>query len=159
MSKPFGIAFGGAVAVIAVLLWFGFASTKGNHLAPKGRIGKIRVQNVEDNVSFVVVDFNANNESDRDFVVRRVTISIERPEGTVDGDQVSASDLEGAFRSYPGLGEQFNSPIKARDVLPAHKEVDRMVAARFDLPAEKVENRKLTLHVEDVTGAEFVFTK
>ena len=39
------------------------------------------------------------------------------------------------------------------------KEVDRMVAARFDLPAEKVENRKLTLHVEDATGAEFVFTK
>ena len=34
-----------------------------------------------------------------------------------------------------------------------------MVAARFDLPAEKVENRKLTLHVEDITGAEFVLTK
>jgi hypothetical protein len=159
MSKAFGIAFGCAVAIIAVLLWVGFDKTKGNHLAPEGRIGKVRVQGIDENNSFVVVDFNAKNDSDRDFVVRSVTISIDGPDGPLDGQKVAAGDLTGAFKSYPGLGQQFNEAIKDRDAIAAHQEVDRMVAARFYLPAEKVEGHKVTLRAEDVTGAEFVFTK
>ncbi len=37
MSKPFGIAFGAAVVVIAVLVGIGFHNTKGNHLGSHGR--------------------------------------------------------------------------------------------------------------------------
>jgi hypothetical protein len=160
MSKPFGIAFGAALAVIAVALWFGFATTKGNHLAPVGTIGKIRVQKVTDDVCFVVIDFNVKNDSDRDMVVHNVSVSIDRPEGSIDGLGVSASALEDAFRSYPELGEKFNSVMKERDTVPAHQELDRMVAARFDIPIEKVlERRKLTLRVEDVTGPVLLLTK
>lgn len=159
MSKAFGIAFGCAVAVIGVLVWVGFSSTRGNHLAPTGHIGKVRVQRVEDGVSFVVVDFNVKNDSDRNFVVRDISIGIDRPEGAVEGEPVAAPDLEGAFHAYPELGPRFNPVMRLRDVLPAHREVDLMVGGRFDLPADKVENHKLTLRVQDVTGAEFVLTK
>ena len=160
MSKAFRIAFGGAVAVIAVLLWYGFATTKGNHLAPTGKIGKVRVQKVTDDVCFVVIDFNVKNDSDRDMIVHSVTVTIDRPEGSMDGLAVSARDLEDAFRSYPTLGEKYNPVLKDRDTVPAHQELDRMVAARFDVPVEKVEERrKLTLRVEDVTGAELLLTK
>ena len=160
MSKPFGITFGAALAVIAVLLWFGFATTKGNHLAPVGTIGKIRVQKVTDDVCFVVIDFNVKNDSDRDMVVHNVSVSIDRPEGAIDGLGVSASALEDAFHSYPDLGEKFNPIMKERDTVPAHRELDRMVAARFDIPVEKMEERrKLTLRVEDVTGPVLLLTK
>ena len=160
MSKAFRIAFGGAVTVIAVLLWYGFAVTKGNHLAPAGKIGKVRVQKVTDDVCFVVIDFNVKNDSDRDMIVHSVTVTIDRPEGSMDGLAVSARDLEDAFRSYPELGEKYNPVLKDRDTVPAHQELDRMVAARFDVPVEKVEERrKLTLRVEDVTGAELLLTK
>jgi hypothetical protein len=160
MSKAFGIAFGCAVAVIAVLVWIGFSSTKGNHLAPVGTIGKVRVQKVTDDICFVVIDFNVKNDSDRDMVVHNVSMSVDRPEGTIDGSQVAASDLDGAFKSYPELGQKFNEVMKERDSVPAHGEVDRMVAARFDLPAEKVEERrKVTLRVEDVTGPVLLLTK
>jgi hypothetical protein len=160
MSKGFGIGFGVMAALIAGFLWYGFATTKGNHLAPVGKIGKIRVQKVDDDVCFVVIDFNVKNDSDRDMIVHSVTVTLDRPEGSMDGLGVSAKDLEGAFRSYPDLGQQFNPVLKERDAVPAHQELDRMVGARFDLPVEKVtERQKLTLRVTDVTGTELVLTK
>src|SRR5579859_3241696 len=105
MSKGFGIGFGVMAALIAGFLWYGFATTKGNHLAPVGKIGKIRVQKVDDDVCFVVIDFNVKNDSDRDMIVHNVTVTIDRPEGSMDGLSVSAKDLEGALRSYPELGQ------------------------------------------------------
>jgi hypothetical protein len=160
MSKPFGMAFGGAVLVIIVLLWFGFSATKGNHLEPVGKIGRIRVQKVTNEVSFVVIDFSVKNDSDRDMTVHSVTVTIDRPEGSIDGLAVASKDLDDAFHSYPDLGDKFNPVLKDRDVVPAHKELDRMVAARFDIPVEKVEERsKLTVRVEDVTGPVLLLTK
>ena len=160
MSKGFGIGFGVMAALIVGFLWYGFATTKGNHLAPVGKIGKIRVQKVDDDVCFVVIDFNVKNDSDRDMIVHSVAVTIDRPEGFMDGLGVSAKDLEGAFRSYPELGQQFNPVLKERDSVPAHQELDRMVGARFDLPVDKVlERQKLTLRVTDVTGTELLLTK
>lgn len=160
VSKGFGIGFGVMAAVIVAVLWYGFATTKGNHLAPEGKIGKVRVQKVEDNVSFVVIDFNMKNDSDRDMIVHSVTVTVDGPEGSMDGMSVSAKDLESAFHAYPELGQKFNPVLKDRDAVPAHQELDRMVAARFDVPAETLEARKkLTLKVDDVTGVEFVLTK
>ncbi len=153
------IGFGCAAVVIVAALWFGYTSTKGNHLAPEGRIGKVRVQRVDDNVSFAVLDFNVKNDSDRDFLVRRVTVSVARPDGNEDGQKVAARDLEDALKSYAELGGQFNPVLKDRDIIPAHGELDRMVGARFDVAAERLQDKKWTLHVEDATGAEFTFTK
>lgn len=160
LSRGFGIGFGVMAAVIAAVLWYGFATTKGNHLAPVGKIGKVRVQKVDDNVSFVVIDFSVKNDSDRDMIVHSVTVTVDGPEGSMDGSAVSARDLEGAFRSYPELGQQYEPVLKERDRVPAHQELDRMVGARFDVPVERLEaRRKLTLKVDDVTGVEFVVTK
>jgi hypothetical protein len=159
MSNAFRIGFGCAVAVIAVLLFYGFATTRGNHLAPTGHIGRMRIQSIDENTSFIVLDFNAKNDSDRDFVVRSITVSVDRPDGPAEGSQVAARDLESAFHAYPALGEQFNPVLKERDAMPAHQEVDRMVGSRFDLPAEKLQNHKVTLRVEDVTGAELLLSK
>jgi hypothetical protein len=160
LSKGFGIGFGVMAAVIVVVLWYGFAATKGNHLAPVGKIGKVRVQKVDDNISFVVIDFNMKNDSDRDMIVHSVTVTVDGPEGSMDGSAVSARDLEGAFKSYPELGQQYEPVLKERDRIPAHQELDRMVGARFDVPVEQLEARKkLTLKVDDVTGVEFVLTR
>jgi hypothetical protein len=153
MSKPFGIAFGIAVAVIAILVGIGFHTTKGNHLVPTGAIGKLRTLKIADDITLLVVDFNVHNDSDRDMIVRTVDGTI----NTVDGDQqsssVSAADATEAFKDYPLLGPQYNPVMKERDVIPAHQTLDRMVCLRFDVPYDKVEARKsFALHVEDVTG-------
>ena len=154
MSKPFQVAFGVALAVIALLVWQGFISTKGNHLAPTGKIGKVRAQKVDDNEMIVVVDFNMRNDADIAMVVRNVESSIDLADGSsVDGSIIAGSDLANFFRNYPDIGDQYNPPLKARDSLPGHQAVDRMVGIRFDVPEEAMQKRKdIVLKIEDITG-------
>jgi hypothetical protein len=154
MSKPFGIAFAVTVVIIALLVWFGFVRTKGNHLDPVGKIGKVRAQKVDDNEVVVVLDFKLRNDSDIAMVVRSVEADIDAADGSVvNGKMVAVADLANVFRNYPDLGEQYNPPLKARDELKAHDSIDRMVGFRFDIPEEAVLKRKdIVLHIEDITG-------
>jgi hypothetical protein len=154
MSKPFGIAFAVTVVIIALLVWFGFVRTKGNHLDPVGKIGKIRAQKVDDNEVVVVLDFKLRNDSDIAMVVRSVEADIDAADGSVvNGKMVAVADLSNVFRNYPDLGEQYNPALKARDELKAHDSIDRMVGFRFDIPEEAVLKRKdVVLHIEDITG-------
>ncbi len=152
MSKPFLAAFGAAVVVIGALIWLGFSNTAGNHLEPTGRIGKVRTVKASDDLTYMVIDFNVKNDSDRDMVVRSIDVTTDSGDGLT-GSLVSASDADAAFRAYPLLGERFNDALKVNDKVPAHQTVDRMVGVRFDAPFDKVEARKsVTLRIEDVTG-------
>ena len=154
IGKPFGIAFGAAILVIVILVWVGFANTKGNHLVPTGNIGKVRVQPLDDNMAMVVLDFNLNDDSDRPMIVRDIEASIELPNGqTVTGTPFAAADVKNVFRNYPLLGDQYNPPLKARDEVPPHGRIDRMVGISVKAPPAEVEKWKhITLRVEDVTG-------
>src|SRR5579863_3082422 len=154
MSKAFLITFGAAVIVIGALIWIGFAKTEGNHLAPAGSIGKVRTVKASDDVTFMVIDFKVKNDSDRDMIVRNVEAAIDTTDGgTVMGSGVAEADVKSAFKSYPFLGEQYNPVLKERDTIPAHREVDRMVGIRFDVPYDKVVARnRVILRLEDVTG-------
>jgi hypothetical protein len=161
MSKAFLITFGAAIVVIGVLIWVGFANTKGNHLAPTGSIGKVRTIKATDEVTFMVIDFKVKNDSDRDMIVHSVESAVDTADGgAVTGGGVAGADIKSAFRNYPLLGDQYNPVLKERDTIPAHQEVDRMVGVRFDLPFDKVESRKrVILRLEDVTGPVLELTK
>jgi hypothetical protein len=161
MSRAFLITFGAAIAVIGVLIWVGFANTKGNHLAPTGSIGKVRTVKATDEVTFMVIDFKVRNDSDRDMIVRSVESAIDTADGgTVAGGGVAGADIKSAFRNYPLLGDQYNPILKERDTIAAHQQVDRMVGVRFDAPFDKVESRKrVILRLEDVTGPVVELTK
>ncbi|MDQ1474126.1 MAG: hypothetical protein QOJ99_5606 [Bryobacterales bacterium] len=147
-------AFGISLAVIALLVWQGFVSTKGNHLVPTGKIGKVRAQKVDDNEMIVILDFNLKNDSDREMVVRNVEPSIDTADGSpVNGSMIAGKDLANFFRNYPEVGEQYNVPLKARETIAGHEAIDRMVGIRFDMPEETWQKRKdVVLRIEDVTG-------
>lgn len=161
MSKPFGIAFGAAVVVIAIVIWTGFVKTAGNHLAPTGKIGKVRTAQAADDLTYMVIDFNAKNDSDVDMIVHSIEGEIVTADGdTIMASPVAAADVETAFRSYPLLGEQYNPVLKDRDKIPAHQSVDRMVGLSIPASLEKVTGRRsVTLRVEDITGPVLELTK
>ncbi len=161
MSKAFLAAFAVAAGVIGFLVWTGFSTTAGNHLAPVGTIGKVRTVEASGGLTYMVIDFNVKNDSDRDMVVRTVEAAIDGPDGNpLTGSLVAASDVAGAFQAYPLLGQQYNAVLKVRDSVPAHQAVDRMVGVRFDAPLAKVEGSKqVTLRIEDVTGPVVEMTK
>ena len=154
MSKPFLITFAIAAAVIGALVWWGFLNTKGNHLEPTGKIGKVRVQAAAEDLSIVIVDFSITNDSDRPLQVRSIEAAVEMPDGAVAAaGQVPSPDLPKIFKAFPLLGEQFNEPLHLRETIAGHQTVDRMVALRVEAPASIVEARKrFVLRIEDVTG-------
>jgi hypothetical protein len=155
VSKPFLITFAAVSLIILGLVWTGFVKTAGNHLAPTGTIGKVRTVQAADDLTFMVLDFNVKNGSDRNMIVRIVEASVDTSDGrTIMGSPVAGSDIDSAFKSYPFLGPEYNPVLKERDVIPAHGEVDRMVGIRFDSPAAAIDGRKnVTLRLWDVTGA------
>ena len=154
MSKPFLVAFGVAIAVIGLLIWQGFAGTRGNHLEPTGKIGKVRARKVDENEMIVILDFSLKNDADIAMVVRNVEASLDTADGaSVNGSLIAGADLANFFRNYPDIGEQYNPPLKARESVAGHQVVDRMVGIRFDLPEDAVQKRKdIVLRVEDITG-------
>src|ERR1700691_5336652 len=104
MSKAFLITFGVAVVVIGGLIWFGFAKTEGNHLAPTGSIGKVRTVGATDAVTFMVIDFKVKNDSGREMIVRSVETAIDTADGsTAMGSGVAGADIRSAFKNYPLL--------------------------------------------------------
>ena len=154
MSKIFLYTFATALAVIGFVVWRGFVNTSGNHLAPLGKIGKVRVQKMDDSTSLAIVDFNVRNDSDRNMVVRSLDLAVNMLNGTrVEGSIVSASDAAKVFAAYPTLGEQYNQGMKERDKVAPLESLDRMIISRFDSPWTEMEKRKnISLTVEDITG-------
>ena len=161
MRKPFAIAFA-AVVVSAMLVWAALAIlTAGDRLKAAGSIGKVRTIGTSGDTTFMVVDFNLTNDSDRDMIVRGIESSVDAADGSVImGGGVAAADVAAVFRVYPLLGEQYNPIMKDRDTIAAHHTVDRMVGIRLDAPFEKVETRKrVTLRIVDVAGPVIQLTK
>ena len=105
MSNPFKIGFAVTIVLIAFLVWRGFVATKGNHLEPVGKIGKVRAQKVDENEMVVVVDFNLRNDADLPMIVRSVEANIDEPDDSVlQGNVLAAAALANVFRNYPDLG-------------------------------------------------------
>jgi len=155
VSKGFGIGFAITLVVIALVVWRIADATKGNHLDPITKVGKLRIQKVDENESIAILDFSVDNDSDRKLVVRTVEASLDSPDGsTTDGSVIAAADLLNVFRNYGAeLGEQYNPPFKAWDEVKPHERIDRMIGVRFDMPDEKLAKRKdIDLRLEDLSG-------
>jgi hypothetical protein len=154
MSKIFAIGFGAAALVIAILVWGGFAGTKGNHLAPSGWISGVRVQSMAPELTLMVVDFGLLNDSDQQMVAGGIDPWITTPAGKdIHGTLFSGSDLKQAFSFYTTLGPQIHPPLLLRGTIDGHKTVNLMVGFEFELPADVIESRKkVTLRIEDITG-------
>ena len=154
MSKRFLIGFAIAVVAIAVIIWRAAEATKGNHLDPITKIGKVRIRKVDENESIAVLDFSVDNRSDRKLVVRTVEGFLHAKDGSsADGSILAAKDLVNVFRNYPDLGEQYNPPFKAWDEVKPHERLDRMIGVRFDVPDSQIAGRKsIALQLEDISG-------
>ena len=119
----------------------------------EGRIGKVRVIQVDPNEAVAILDFSVTNETNHEIIVRSLGTSFDTADGSsVEGHMVAARDLDNIFRNYPELGIQYNPPLKAQDVLPASANIDREVAVRFDVPEAAFANRKDVVLSVDTNG-------
>lgn len=161
MSKQFLIFFGVGLVVIAVSVWGIMYSHRGAHLELKGEILKIRTGALGDQDSIAVLDFRVQNISDVPFVVRVVEVTVDKADGsTAESSMISKMDLHQVFQFNRFLGDQYNDSLSLKDKIAAHETVDRMVAARFDIPNKVLESAKsIHLSIQDVDGPLFETSK
>jgi hypothetical protein len=152
----------GLVVVAIAVVWI-FYMQRGAHIEPAGKILKVRTLALDEGSSIAVVDFRVVNSSDYTVVVREVTVTLEQPNGTApDGTVVSEVDARRLFQYYPVLGQKYNDSLIIRDRIKPHETLDRMIAARFEIPVAQLDARKrLKLRVVDVDGpsGELIETK
>ena len=143
-----------AVVVLGAVVAGALYVNRGAHVELRGSIQKVRIQGVDDKSAIAVVDFRFANPSDHPFVVRSVTVLIEDTQGNShEGMSIADVDVARVFQYYPLLGGKFNESLKIRDKVPAKETLDRMISARFEVPASLLESRrKLTIRVEEVDG-------
>lgn len=157
MSKQFLIFFGVGVLVIAVSVFAILYSHRGAHLELQGKILKIRTGELSDRDSIAVLDFRVTNVSDVPFVVRQVEVTLDKQDGkTEESAMISKMDLHQLFQFNRFLGDQYNDSLTLKDQIAPHQTVDRMVAARFDIPNKELESGKtIHLSIQDVDGPLF----
>ena len=136
---------------------------RGAHIEPTGKILKVRTLALDEGSSIAIVDFRVVNSSDYTVVVREVAVTVDESNGTsADGTVVSEMDARRLFQYYPVLGPKYNDSLIIRDRIKPHESLDRMIAARFEMPVARLDARKkLRLRVVDVDGpsGELVETK
>ena len=157
MSKQFLIVFGIGLLLVAGAVFGILYSTKGAHLELAGKIMKIRTGALSEEDSIAVIDVRLENPSDVPFVVRQVEVTLDKQDGTTaTGAVISKADLKQLFQYNRFLGDQYNDGLAIKDKIAPHTTVDRMVAARFDLPNKQLGSAK-TIHfsVQDMDGPLF----
>jgi len=154
MNKTFAAAFAIGIAVIAIAVAGVLYMQRDARVGLAGNILKVRTATLDENSSVAVVDFRFKNPSYVRFVVRDVTVILEDATGNrTEGRTISEIDAQRMFEGLPILGQKFNKSLVTRDMIPAHAEEDRMVAARFEFPEAKLDTRKrILLRIEDVDG-------
>ena len=163
MNKQFLIFLAIGLAAVGAGIGFMWMGTKGNHLVLNGTILKVRTLPLSPVATLAVVDFRVVDPSDIPFMIKSATLTLEPASGAIlDGMTVSKPDIENVFKYNPILGPKFNDVLGIRDRVEAHQHVDRMVAARFEIPEAQAEDRKaIHLHVEEMDGvtADFIESK
>jgi hypothetical protein len=149
-TGPFGIGVAIIAIAVAAVLWM----QRGAHVELKGSVLKVRTAALDDTSSIAIIDFRFANPSDVPFVVRKVDVTMEGKDGnTYTSDPVSETDAKTVFQYNPMLGQKYNDSLLMRDKIPARQAEDRMIAARFAMPVEKLEARKaFRIRIEDVDG-------
>jgi hypothetical protein len=145
------------VAVLALAVGLAFWGNRGSHLELQGQVLKARTGALDEQNCIAVLDFRISNPSNVSFVVRDVKVTLLKANGDkVDGDTVSKMDLNQVFAYNRFLGSQYNDGLSIKDKVPAHGQIDRMVAARFPVPQSELERGKaIVLWIQDMDGAEF----
>ena len=130
------VLIGVGVLLVAAVVFGIFSSTEGSHLQLQGQVLKARTGALADTDSVAVLDFRVKNPSNRSFIVRTIKLTLEKADGQKEeGSLVSKTDMKQLFQYNRFLGSPYNDALSLRDQVPAHGQVDRMVAARFDVPA------------------------
>jgi hypothetical protein len=146
----FAVGIGAIVLIVAGVLFM----QRGARIRVTGQILKVRTAPLDDGSSVAVADFRVSNPGKLFVVVRSVRLFVEDASGNrIEGQTVSEIDARRLFEAIPLLGQKYNDTLVVRDKVPSGASLDRMIAARFEMPIDKLDSRKqVFIEIEDVDG-------
>jgi|SRR5208283_771454 len=154
MSRTLLIAFGIGIVVVAIAVSVIVYMQRGGHVELPGQILKVRTAPLDDQSAAAVIDFRVTNPSDHTFQVRSVTVVLEDKSGVqMEGSTASEIDAQRLMAGVPLLGDKYNPSLMVRERVPKHSTLDRMIAARFEVPDSRLQSRqRFLLRIEEVDG-------
>jgi len=153
--KYAGIGLAFVIVVVAII----YISNRGSQIRLNGKIQQVRVQAMDKKSCVVIVDFRFKNPANYPFVVEDAKVLLDLGEKrTLTGAAVAAMDVKRLFDYYskvnPELGVMYNKVLVVRDRIEPKQSLDRMICARFEIPAAEVDQRqRVRLRIQDVDRA------
>ncbi len=159
-TKQLMLFVGIGVVVLAAVVFGVFTGNKGSHLELNGQVIKARTGALDESNSVALLDFRISNPSNVSFVVREIKATLEKANGEkVEAQLTSKGDMKQLLEYNKFLGAQYNDTLSIKDKVPARGQIDRMVAARFEVPqAELDKGKAIVLWMQDMDGPEFTTT-
>jgi len=138
----------GAVALAALFF------TSGPAPRLEGEITEVRTLSVEPEAAVALVNFRAENITRNNVVAYERDMEIIDAEGqTHRGTTVNTIDIQDLFEYFPQLGGMKDEPFGAKTEIPSGETVRGLVAARFEVSQETLDNRQaLIIRVTDGVG-------
>ncbi|MGB9458219.1 MAG: hypothetical protein WCB12_19375 [Bryobacteraceae bacterium] len=154
MSRTLLVTFAIGIVIIAIAVAGVVYMQRGAHIELPGTILKVRTAPLDDQSAAAVIDFRVTNPSDYPFQVRSVTVVLESQSGAeAEGATASEMDAQRLMAGVPLLGEKYNPSLMVRERVPPRTTLDRMIAARFEVPDSQLQARKRFLvKIEEVDG-------
>jgi len=157
VSKNLMVACAIGIGCVIVLVGVVLFVQRGAHLDLPGHFLKVRTAPLSDDAAVAVVDFRVTNASDYPAVVRNVLVYAEDKNGArLAGRTIADSDAQRVFDGIPLLGQKFNASLVLQNKIPGRATWDRMIAASFEVPDAKLQERKrFVVSIEEIDGKIF----
>jgi hypothetical protein len=154
MSRTLLITFAIGIGVVAIAVSCIVYMQRGAHIELPGKILKVRTAPLDDQSAAVAIDFRVTNPSNYQFKVRSVTVVLESQSGAqIEGATASEIDAQRLMAGVPLLGDKYNPSLMVGERVPGRTTLDRMIAARFEVPDSQLQARKRFLvRIEEVDG-------
>lgn len=152
---------GVALVVIGAIVFLVYSENQASLVNLEGEILKVRTYKLNPNSTIVIADFRVHNSDQAAFVVNTVQMDLESEDGMrIEGRMLNGHDINSMFGYEKLSGSKYNEPLLMQDKVPAGETMDRMAAARIDLPEPQVARRRnLFLAIEEVDGLVSVITE
>jgi hypothetical protein len=154
MSRTLLITFAIGIVVVAIAISGIVYMQRGAHIELPGKILKVRTAPLDDQSAAVAIDFRVTNPSNYQFKVRSVTVVLESQSGAqIEGATASEIDAQRLMAGVPLLGDKYNPSLMVGERVHGRTTLDRMIAARFEVPDSQLQARKRFLvRIEEVDG-------
>jgi hypothetical protein len=160
MREQFVSALAIGAIVVAVAVGAILFLQRGAHIDLPGQMTKVRTVSTGENDALVLIDLRITNPSNYPFVVRNVTVVLEKKSGEqFPREIVSRSDTERLFDALPDSGP-YHPPLFTNATLAPGATGVYTLAAQFNAPERILQDRKRFLvQIDEIDGKSFEFSE